>query len=455
MKLTYGIGAYRRSSARLPEIICRNQYVENAPSNAGELVALIPRPGMSVHSTLGNGPVRGMYRQDGVFSGDVLAVSGSSLYRGETNIGDVLGSGIVDMDALSGEAFIAAGVFYSTDGSTVSTISFPDNAQVVSVACIDGLVVAVREDTGRMYFRVPGSVVWDPLDYFSAEEEPDPVIAVRKVGNELWAFGSSTVQPFASTGSSESPFQPIQGREFLRGCRARSSIAKLDNTVFWVGEDGIVYRASNTPEVVSTPSVSERIKACNPEDLSAFAYSWDGHVFYVLKTTQSSWVYDVSTGEWHEALSYGLGWWRAGVGVMDGLSVYVGDTEDGRIWTLNANLVADGDDVLERTFTSGLETDQPWPCDVIQIDAASGFVATGSEASIEMRWSDDVGNSWSSWQSASLGVTGQYRKQVAWRRLGLIDVPGRVFEFRLTDAAPWRLSAVRMNESYVGGRSRG
>jgi len=455
VKIPYGIGAYRRSSARLPEIICRNQYVESAPSNAGEMVALIPRPGLSLFQTLGTGPVRGMYRQDGVLLGDIFTVSGQALYRGSSSLGTITGGGIVDIDALSDEVFIAAGTFYSTDGVTVSTISFPDNANVVSVACIDGTVVAVREDTGRMYFRTPGSVTWDALDYFSAEEEPDPVIAVRKVGNELWAFGTSTVQPFASTGSSDTPFQPIQGREFLRGCRSRSSIAELDNSIFWVGEDGIVYRGSTTPIVVSTPSVSERIKACDPTDLSAFTYSWDGHVFYVLKTLQSSWVFDISTGEWHEATSYGLDYWRAGLGVMDSLSVYVGDTEDGRIWTLNADLVADGSDVLERTFTAGIETDQPGPCDVIQIDATSGFVPLSTTAVVELRWSDDVGNTWSNWRSASLGVAGNYRKQVAWRALGLIDVPGRVFEFRLTDPAPWRLSAVRMNETFVGGRSRG
>lgn len=454
MRLPYALGAYQRSATRLPTIICRNQYVEKSPQNPEENVVLLPRPGLDLNYSVGSGPVRGMFAQDGVFGGDIITLSGGALYRGEDLMGPLGGDAVSDMAALEDELFIASGALYSTVGGPPVAVGFPDGADVSSVATIDQVVVAVRADTGRMYFRLPGETTWDALNYFSAEAEPDPVIAVRKVGNELWAFGTSSVQPFNSTGDSAAPFQIISGREYLRGCRARTSIAILDNAAFWVGEDGIAYRGENVPQVISTPAISERIKAANPEDLIGWTYAWDGHTFYALTVIgHGTWVYDVSTGEWHEAASYGLSHWRAYVGVMHGLSVYAGDSESGNVWLLNSSLVADGNDPLERTFTSGLEVEVPLSCDVIRLDATAGFVPTGSSAIMELRWSDDVGNTWSNWQSANMGDAGHFRRQISWRRLGLIDQPGRVFEFRLTDPTPWRLSAVRMNEN-VGGRSR-
>jgi hypothetical protein len=72
---------------------------------------------------------------------------------------------------------------------------------------------------------------------------------------------------------------------------------------------------------------------------------------------------------------------------------------------------------------------------------------------IEMRRSYDGGNTWSNWRAAGAGRTGYFRKRVQWRRMGEVTPPGIVFEFRMTDAAPFRVSRVRMNDT-VGGRGR-
>lgn len=453
MKLPFGLMAYRRTDSRLPEIVCKNQFVESAPANLQQQVILLARPGLVSSYSLGSNPIRGLFRMDGVFSGDVFAVSGTSLYRGQTLVGTIAGSSLVEMDGTADKLYIAAGTFYSSDGTTVSTITFPDSANVVSVAVLDQIAVAVREDTGLMYFLLPGTSSWDALNYFDAEQEPDPVIAVRKVGNELWAFGTATVQPFASTGSSDTPFQPIEGREYDKGCRSRATIANLDNTVFWVGADGLVYRAgANGPERVSDYGIEERVARVPASDLKGWTYPWNGHTFYVLTVgSEGTFVFDASTSQWHEAASYGLDHWRAHLGVADGLTVYVGDSQNGTIGTLDGDTVTDYGDPIERRFTAGIIVDGPTPCDSLELDAATGAV-TGNPV-IQVRKSDDWGNTWSAWRQMSLGAQGQYRKRVVSRRWGLIDRM-RVFDFSLTDPAPWRLSGVRLNESIFGGRGR-
>jgi hypothetical protein len=455
MRLPYGLGAYRREHARLPEVVLRNLFVERTPANLKEGVVLLARPVLSASYELGDGPIRGLYRQDGVLGGDVFAVSGTTLYRGETDIGEINGDTLVEMAGLSAKLYIAAGGLYSTDGVTVTAESFPDSAPVRSVAVIDGIVVAVRSDTGRMYFLLPGTSDWGALDFFSAESEPDPVLCVRKVGDELWAFGSSTVTPFASTGSSETPFEPYEGRTYSRGIRARQAVALLDNTAFWVGEDAQVYRGAEVPEVISTDSIAERIAKSAADELRMWSYPWRGHTFAVLSCgSQGTWVYDVATREWAEAQTSGLSYWRAHLGVTNGSEIICGDALTGQIWTLSDDTAVDGGEAFERTFTAGMVPgDTAIPCDVIEVECTTGHAAVSVDAVIEMKISRDGGNTWGNWRSASLGLTGKYRARALWRRNGIIDCP-TVFQFRTTDAAPVSITGVRMNETLIG-RARG
>jgi hypothetical protein len=67
--------------------------------------------------------------------------------------------------------------------------------------------------------------------------------------------------------------------------------------------------------------------------------------------------------------------------------------------------------------------------------------------------SDDAGQTWGEWGQDSLGATGNYRTCPEWRALGMFEFPGVMGEVRVTDAVPFRLSAVKINDP-KGGRSR-
>lgn len=449
MKLPFGVGAYRRTDTRMPEIICKNQFVEKAPANLGQQIVLLARPGLAASYTVGTGPIRGLYRADGVFDGDKFAVSGTELYREQTLVGAITGSDLVDIDGYD-VLYLAAGTLYSYDGTTLSTVAMPDDVGAVSIAVVSEITV-IADATGIMYFILPGNTTVDPLSFVSAEAQPDPVIAVRKVGNELWAFGTQTVQPFVTTGDDDAPFSPIEGREYVKGCRSRDTIAILDNTAFWVASDGQVCRAAEQPERISDHGIEERIARVASTDLRAWGFSWNGHAFYVLAIgSEGTFVYDAATSQWWEAQSYGLDHWRAHLGVLDGLSVYVGDSVNGTIGLLDENTLTDYGDPVERRCTAGLKVDRPASVDALELEVATGFA---DEPIVEARLSRDYGNTWGPWRQMSLGGLGEYRKRVLARRWGLIDGLG-VFDIRTTDAAPWRLSGVTVNESSRGGRSR-
>ncbi len=210
-------------------------------------------------------------------------MSDETLYRDQVSIGTVTGSDRPEWAyTVDGLFVLSGGVVYQYDGATLATDAFPDSALVASITQINSILVAVRQDTGTIYFRLPGDTVWNALDFFSAERKPDPALAVRVLGDFLYVFGSASIELFSTTGDAAVPFVRIDGASVNRGIKARDAICQMDNTLFFVGEDNIVYRQENIPARISDHGIEEQIRRST--GAAAFTYTWDGHTFYVLAT---------------------------------------------------------------------------------------------------------------------------------------------------------------------------
>jgi hypothetical protein len=148
----------------------------------------------------------------------------------------------------------------------------------------------------------------DPLDFASAEGYPDNVISLIVDHREIFLFGTTSVEVWYDAGTPDFPLARIQGAFMEVGCEAAYSVAKLDNSVFWVGSDargvGLSTGLTATPlREISTNAVEYAIQSYgNITDAIGYTYQQDGHPFYVLifPSAQATWVYDVSTQLWHE-----------------------------------------------------------------------------------------------------------------------------------------------------------
>lgn len=65
------------------------------------------------------------------------------------------------------------------------------------------------------------------------------------------------------------------------------------------------------------------------------------------------------------------------------------------------------------------------------LDMTVGHTDSAVAPSIEMRYSNDSGQTWSAWSPRSTGKVGEYSKRVKWDRIGMSR--NRVFQFRCTD----------------------
>jgi hypothetical protein len=450
MQIPYGIQSYRR--ADIPRIRLENLYLEKTPAEPGGVV-LLPRPGLSPYLMTGTGPNRGVFQKPGALDGLLYSVSGTKLYSRDEEVGDIPGTGRVTMDATLNALLIATGdALYASDGLEVTPIDFPDGAGVTSVGFIGGYAFATRTDSRRIYYTLD-PYTWDGLDYLSAEQSTGNIIGTAIVSDQVWVFCEQVTEIFVTTGDPDAPLQRVEGRLLDKGCLARDTIAKLDNTVFWVGHDGIVYRGDSAPIRVSDHGIEERIAESNLADLNAWAFPWFGHTQYALNTSDGTFPFDVATQQWTCYSSYERPKWRALTGVLADRLVIAGDDETGQLWRLDETALSDNGVPVQRWFTVLVK--QAGFIDNIALSCSTGDTGAAPDGAgtVELRVSRDGGQTFSSFRETSLGEQGKYRQRVAFRRVGMVDQDNFTMEFRVTDPRPSRISYIRMNEP-LGGRSR-
>ena len=136
---------------------------------------------------------------------------------------------------------------------------------------------------------------------------------------------------------------------------AARSPAKMDNSVFWLGDDRIVYRADGyQPIRISTHAIEQQIGGYETvSDAVGWVYEQEGHVFYVLSfpTAGETWVYDLASQLWHERESEGYGTWRCITGANVFGSAIAGDAVNGALYVIDPTASMEVADQIIRVAT--------------------------------------------------------------------------------------------------------
>ncbi|MGH7238600.1 MAG: hypothetical protein ACREHG_00890 [Candidatus Saccharimonadales bacterium] len=171
-------------------------------------------------------------------------------------------------------------------------------------------------------------LTWDAADIGVAEAAPDNLVGEIDNHSELWLFGSQHTEVFIDTGAALFPFERETNIYIEQGLAATESLAKVDNTLYWIGQYAYgsyrIYRAYGyTPQGVSNSSIEYFINQYAKEgalaDAKGFGYMNSvGRSFYVLNFPSATsdidntgrivtnvirgacWVYDIGGNMWHE-----------------------------------------------------------------------------------------------------------------------------------------------------------
>ena len=451
--------AYVARSVNAADSRMVNLYPEPLPTPEGKTGGFLNRaPGLRKLATVGTGPIRGLWAY-----GDYgYAVSGDRLYRVDATwnvqpIGPIAGTGPVSMVDNGRQLFIATNpisYIYDATNETLAQITDIDFPGAVTVGYLDGYFIFQEPNSDRFWTSelLDGTQI-DPLSFASAEGMPDTLVSLFVDHREVWLFGTQSVEVWYDAALEGFPLARIQGAVNEFGCAATYSVAKMDNSLFWLGADarghGVVFRANGyAGQRISTHAVEFAIQSyATMSDAIAFTYQQDGHSFYVLTfpSAQATWVYDAATGAWHERAGFANGQFirhRANCQMFFSEEVVVGDFENGNIYAYDLDQFSDGDFAQKwlrswRALPTGQNNLKRTAQHSLQIDMQTGVglnTGQGNNPQVMLRWSDDGGHTWSNEHWMSAGKIGAYGTRAIRRRLGMtLKLRDRVYEISGTD----------------------
>lgn len=134
-----------------------------------------------------------------------------------TVLADVEGSGQVTFDYSFDLLGIASsGRLFFWDGTTLTENTDPDLGTVIDMLWIDGYwMVTDGETIAVTDLNDPYAV--NPVKYGSSEADPDPINALLKLRNEVFAVNRNTIEVFDNIGGNFFPFQRIESAQIMRG----------------------------------------------------------------------------------------------------------------------------------------------------------------------------------------------------------------------------------------------
>lgn len=436
-----------------------NLYLEASESGTSRSPAmLIGTPGLLLWTALAGGRVRGMI----AFSDTVsIIVCGTNVWKVSntktaTLIGTVIDEGPIVSMASNGQIVMMVGgllgYFIDPTAGTVIPITDLDFQGATNVYFVDGYFVFNKLDTGQFQITQLYGTDIDGLDYATAEGAPDPIVSLIVDHREVWLLGTETVEVWINAGSPDFPFQRVQGAFLEVGCAAQYSVAKMDNSIFWLARDergfGTVQRAVGYSSArISNHAVETAILSYSRvDDAVAYTYSQEGHNFYMLTfpTAGATWCYDASTNLWHERayrdpVTAQLTRHRSNCQMNFAGLTLVGDWEAGNIYALDLDTYTDNGATIARIrvcphiagsnkfmFHQSLEL-------LMQAGVGSS-TGQGSDPQAMLSWSNDGGYSFGNELWASIGKIGERRARVKWRRLG--KARDRVYKVVVTDPIP-------------------
>lgn len=384
--------------------------------------------------------------------GDIYAATGGALFKVEslgnlTNLGAVA-DGDTTIAGNNGKVAVAAdGTYYVWNGTSLTT---PTGGAFTAAGSVEFLAqtTIITEKNGRRFqwSAVADAESLNGLDFATAEGRDDNILRGVMVNGNLWLMKEASCEVWYPTASG---FSRIAGGVLDTGLKAFGLVAKFDGGAFFVGDDGIAYITNGAGlQPVSTPSVETDISQGSPE--RCFYYEDEGHKFCAINFgDRPAWVYDISTGEWHNrAAASGSGSWRVVESVKAFGFWHVG-TDTGRILRLgrfnvdidgplvrrmtSKTLITGKNTTLSRLEIYGRAGEAVAGGDITYCIGGFGFVLTDNDGlalfdSVEtgterqpqvvLRMSRDFGNTWTEEKWRSWGAVGKYASRVEWRSLG-------------------------------------
>lgn len=328
---------------------------------------------------------------------------------------------------------IASGgmLYYLTDGVLEAVVN-ENLGLVIDVEWIDGYFVTTDgEFLIQTELLDPTKV--NPTKYGSSEADPDPIIGLLKVRNELCAFNRYTIEVFDNVGAAGFSFARVDGAMMTKGLVGTHGKCKFADSFAFVGsgknEPCSVYLGANGGLTkVATREIERIISEYTDAQLSKVvleAKEQEMHQHLYLHLPNKTMVYDFAASQvmqqpvWFELSSStdGKGAYRAINHVWCYNKWIVGDRFNSNVGVLSNKVSSHyGEAVAWAINTTFIYNGgQSGQIKSVELVGLTGRTVTDKEPQVFLSWTKD-GLVWSNERLHRQGMRGQYSKRIIWLR---------------------------------------
>lgn len=327
-------------------------------------------------------------------------------------------------------AICSNGGLYYWNGAALSQVVDPNLGVPLDVCFIDGYYMT----TDGIYLVVTelaNPMVINPLKYGSSEADPDPLVAVMRVRDEVYAVNTNTIENFQNVGGTGFPFQRNPGGLIPKGACGTGAVCAFLDTLGFVGngrgEALSVYIAGyGAANSISTPEIDRQLgllslAARAAIEIEAVEMLAEQRLYVHLPTMTMVYHHQASLAAQQPVWSYLIGGANLDQVYPARHFAYSGY---GWIGGSAAGLLGTLDESAEQQF--GVATTCRFDT-VLLYNASKGGILKSAElvgtpgrapvgvaAQAFMSWSQD-GRTWSQERAISIGASGQYLRRMQWR----------------------------------------
>lgn len=384
----------------------------------------------------GPGPDRGGIN----WRGACIRVMGTHLVRVEPTgavsvLGDIPGSAPVTFDySFDRLAIAGGGGLHYFDGSSLVQVPDTDLGLVADVVWVDGYFMTT-DGASLVVTDLNDPMAVNPLKYGSSEVDPDPVVALLKLKNEVYAINRHTIEQFNNVGGNLFPFQRNEGAQMQRGALGTHCAVVFSDTIAFLGgarnEPPAVWEGANSETTkISTREIDTLLSGYPEAELASAVMevrTFKSHELLYLHLPDRTLVYDANAS----AAVRELVWYT----VDSGLTEPAQYRARGFVWCYDKWIAGDPTSAKVGAMVGTVSTHYGeqvgWEFGttivynesrgaifhMLELVALPGRVALGAEPVIWTSYSED-GVTWSQERSCPAGKQGERARRITWSRQG-------------------------------------
>ncbi len=347
--------------------------------------------------------------------------------------------------------------FISETFTRITNENYPSN--VSKVTALFGLFVVAAPNTNQFFMSgFEDGLTWSATGYLTKSSADDNIIAPLAFQQELFIFGEFSTENWLYDASETLPFTNTRGIYFKWGLRSPAALKVGPSGVYWPGStvdgDFSICQFTNGQfrTIASTAIIDELVKLSSAErdNISADIYSIKGHEFYQITLANKTFIWDNTTGLWHERKSIvngKLGKYRLHNFFAIGDVLLANSFYDKNIYEVSPRYFTENGEAIYRRFRLAPQfSDNKFVTiyDLV-LDLKKGeltLLGTGVDASMQLSISVDGGHTYGDWVPSPLGPRGNYFIMPFWNTLGSTNL-GHVLDFKIVEPIPFTVMGIR------------